>query len=345
MRKIWMVFVIVLVCGGCKPFSMTTRVQQPLYHAPSKIDVAIVMIDTGASASTAPQSFRDVKKNIVTAIKRAFRETSFHFVDRTASGGSLSIYPTRRESKDSLFANSLNRPSSMRQRALRVYKSKQPKLPVSIKEQWCLGVKVLRWGITRRPDPRLPGRSLLQAHIDIVYALWGRGRHVETRRIVSRPVGGDMSKFFVRSIPVYPYWLWWGQRVEYRSFAPSKRDNLFRYALRANAFAFAWPFGRRKVSVTAVWDNSSPFVKPGIELAKEKQYQAAYDAWKDVLAQRPSSLPALRNLAVVCEVLGKEKEALAFYKRANKIKKEGYYTGRQKSLRLRLQKRVSFKVK
>jgi tetratricopeptide (TPR) repeat protein len=85
-------------------------------------------------------------------------------------------------------------------------------------------------------------------------------------------------------------------------------------------------------------DDSDPVVKTGIDLVNREDFDAAYAAFADAVAQKPSSGPALYNLAVMAEERGDYGHAEDLYQRATRILgKPIYYQGLERVRRFQAQ--------
>lgn len=72
-------------------------------------------------------------------------------------------------------------------------------------------------------------------------------------------------------------------------------------------------------------DDSDPVVKPGIELCDRGMFDAAHQAFTDIVARTPNSAPALYNLAVLDEARGDYAKAEQLLTSATRIQSKPLY--------------------
>lgn len=338
-KLFWLFFLsFALSLTACTPFTWTSRLQQPLFEAPPSTTIALVSVEINQRAQRfAPAEFRKIPSHLFQALQRAFRNSRFVLRDRRRLGYRIHLSPQRTKKVKALgLSNTVKiKPSQQPYHA-----SPPTGLPSSLKAPLILGVRVLTWASWEQVSGKSVRRKTPLARVDIAYSLWTRqGKLVEQQRIrvTLRPMQYQTQD--VVFLPSHDLWSGWTSSTRYRKSAPSSPKHLMRAAIETNAGAFAWPFVPQKIHVSAVWDDSHDRVKYGVELAKNKKFQQAYESWKEAIEGDPNLSAALFNLAMVCEVLGKEKEALAYYKQALQHKSPNLYKQRYKLLRRRLAQR------
>lgn len=110
-------------------------------------------------------------------------------------------------------------------------------------------------------------------------------------------------------------------------------------AARNVAIRFLRDLQPYRVSDVVELDDEDPAAKPGIELCREGDFDAAYTAFADTVAHHPNSAPALYNLGVLAESRGKYDEAEAVLSKATRINAKPIY--HQALERVRLARRDS----
>lgn len=80
-----------------------------------------------------------------------------------------------------------------------------------------------------------------------------------------------------------------------------------------------------QVSATIVLDDSDPVVEPGIELCKQNQFDAAYEAFANAVERAPNSSAALYDLGVAAEIKGRYDEAESRVVQATKVNPKPIY--------------------
>ena len=92
-------------------------------------------------------------------------------------------------------------------------------------------------------------------------------------------------------------------------------------------------------------DESSPALKPGIELSNNKDYEGALKSFADATAADPKLAGAFFNMGVMCEMLGRDQEALEHYRQAWLLApKEDRFRAARDFVNNRLSKRVTLDV-
>jgi tetratricopeptide (TPR) repeat protein len=81
----------------------------------------------------------------------------------------------------------------------------------------------------------------------------------------------------------------------------------------------------QRVSTKVEMDDTDPVVKPGLDLCRSDQFEAAYLALSQAVSQKPDSAPALYDLGVLAEIRGSYPEAEDLIRRATAINPKPLY--------------------
>ncbi len=196
-----------------------------------------------------------------------------------------------------------------------------------------MGATIVGWSTGSQAMPGGSARTTFTA--DVAYTLWTRGgREVETRRV---RVNGIPAASFTERVQLYPTRTSWAspkEDAELRSrFASLDDAKLPVETAQVNADVFAYTFGEHKRWFSAQLDESSPLLKPGIELSNKDDFEGAFKAFSEVATANPTVAGAFFNAGVMCEVLGRDDEASELYKKARGLNAgEGLYVRQQDAL-------------
>lgn len=207
-----------------------------------------------------------------------------------------------------------------------------------------LGATVVGWTPGSQAMPGGSARATFT--VDVAYTIWTRaGREVETRRV---RVNGIPAAPFTERITVLPKRSFWAspkEDADLRSrFASLEDTKLPLETAQVNAEVFAYDFGEHQRWFSAQLDESSPLLKPGIELSNKDDFEGAYKTFSEVAAANPNVAGAFFNAGVMCEVLGRDDEASELYKKARALNAgEGLYVRQQEALesRRKLEQRLT----
>ncbi|MDP3503750.1 MAG: tetratricopeptide repeat protein [Myxococcales bacterium] len=208
-----------------------------------------------------------------------------------------------------------------------------------------LGATVVGWNVG---SIAMPGGSARPTFtVDVAYTVWTRsGREVETRRVQVNGVPAAPYSERIKTYPPRSSWTSPNEDAELRSrFASLKEDMLPVETAQMNADVFAYTFGEHQRWFSAQLDESSPLLKPGIELSNKDDFEGAYKTFSELAASNPQLPGAFFNMGVMCEVLGRDEEASELYKKARGLDaKEGMYVRQQEALeaRLKYRKAIAF---
>src|SRR6185295_1093906 len=81
----------------------------------------------------------------------------------------------------------------------------------------------------------------------------------------------------------------------------------------------------QRVSAKVEMDDSDPVVKPGLELCRSNQFEAAYLALSQAVNKKPDSSAALYDLGIMAEVRGSYDEAEDLLRRATTYSQKPIY--------------------
>ena len=182
---------------------------------------------------------------------------------------------------------------------------------------------------------------------DVVYTVWTRGgREVETRRV---QVNGIPAAPFTERVKLLPKRTFWASPTEdsdLRSrYASLDEAKLPVETAQVSADVFAYTYGAHQRWFSAQLDETSPLLKPGIELSNKDDFEGAYRSFAEVAAANPQLAGAFFNQGVMCEVLGRDEEASALYKKARGLDaKEGLYVRQQEALEDRLKNQLTLSL-
>jgi len=208
-----------------------------------------------------------------------------------------------------------------------------------------LGAIVVGWAVGSQAMPGGSARPTFTA--DVAYTVWTRsGRELETRRV---QVNGIPAAPFTERVQVFPKRTSWAspkEDSELRSrYASLDEAKLPLETAQVSAEVFAYTFGEHTRWFSAQLDESSPLLKPGIELSNKDDFEGAYRAFSELATTTPQLAGALFNQGVMCEVLGRDEEASALYKKARGLDaKEGLYVRQQEALEDRLKNRLTISL-
>lgn len=187
-------------------------------------------------------------------------------------------------------------------------------VPDTIDAPLVLGIRVAGWS----GDLKAATTRQKIVVTDVVYALWTRdGKELETRRVIVNQMPAVSYQNAVTFEPDRDAtWKWkesWDVPLPY---APVTTNEMFPSAARANAVAFAYAWTKQEIAFSAQLDESSPALKPGIELSNKDDYQGAYKAFEAAAQADPKLAGAWYNMGVMKELLGFDAEALELYRKA-----------------------------
>ncbi|MGC4119960.1 MAG: tetratricopeptide repeat protein [Myxococcales bacterium] len=184
------------------------------------------------------------------------------------------------------------------------------------------------------------GFSRKRLATDLVYTIFTReGREVETTRVRVEGVPSAFYRHGVSFAPKRSSWLDWSEAGESR-LAPLDETKLFAATAEASAAAFLFPYAEHKMVFSAQLDESSPALKPGIELSNKDNFEAAFGSFESAAKADPTLAGAFYNMGVMREVQGRDEEALALYRKAVGLKPgEGMYVRALKALESRAKHR------
>lgn len=208
-----------------------------------------------------------------------------------------------------------------------------------------MGAQVFFVGETTEAMPG--GSTRPKMFIDAIYTLWTRdGREVETRRVQLSGVPNAPLRTGLKLVPKRSHWLSWDDDQQERMrYASMDKAKLFVDTVEANAAAFLYPYGERKVMYSAQLDESTPDLKPGIELSNKDDFEAAFKAFEEVSAKTPTNAGAFYNMGVMREVQGRDEEAVELYKKAVSLKDAGLYTRQLEAVESRVKNRTVLELK
>jgi hypothetical protein len=224
-----------------------------------------------------------------------------------------------------------------------VFASKPPAAGPS--EPLWLGATVIGWSTGSQAMPGGSARPTFTA--DVVYTVWTRGgREVETRRV---QVNGIPAAPFTERVTLLPKRTFWASPTEdsdLRSrYASLDEAKLPVETAQVSADVFAYTYGEHQRWFSAQLDETSPLLKPGIELSNKDDFEGAYRSFAEVAAANPQLAGAFFNQGVMCEVLGRDQEASALYKQARGLDaKEGLYVRQQQALEDRLKNQLTLSL-
>ncbi|HYV46620.1 MAG TPA: putative Ig domain-containing protein [Myxococcaceae bacterium] len=221
-------------------------------------------------------------------------------------------------------------------------------VPAAVDAPLLLGVQVVGWTLGSEPFGNI---SKPIAITDVVYSLWTReGREVETRRV--RLEGASASSFQTRSwspekahrrltlIPPRDFWQRWDDAEGLVDSPPLDEKQLFPVTAQANGLAFSFPYTAHQIMFSLELDGSDAALKPGIELSNKKDYAGALQVFEQAAKANPNLAGAHYDMGAMCEVLGRDEDALQHYAEAVKLNPgEGMYQRALKPLQDRASQR------
>jgi hypothetical protein len=216
--------------------------------------------------------------------------------------------------------------------------------PEDIDAPFLLGVHVVAW---KEGTEMVMNSQRRKVYTDVVYSLWARdGRELETIRVRLDQVPLGSFRNAVTLVPARDYWLNWSDaRGTVPQMASLDDKLLFRETAAASASAFAFPYGEHKVLFSAQLDESSPALKPGIELSNKEDFEGAFQAFEQVAQESPELAGAYYNMGVMREIQGRDEEALALYRKAYSLNpQEGMYRRQLDALEGRARQRISLEL-
>lgn len=325
--------------SACASYTRTQRIQPPFYVVPAQTEVALVTVDVPKEVmERAPSDFSNMPGMIAAALPAAFAGSPLKAVDQLSLGYTLEIAPAAPSETTIMGLTVVNDEAPPESQS---YVATAPEgLPVGVTAPLVLGTRVLDWRLYKKEvGTKDKPRKVDCASVDIVYSLWSRdGQEVETRRVKVDLAFMTKLAQGVKLLPPRSAAMGMNQtKAFFFGSGAMDRSQLFRQAVEANVMAFAFPFAKHEIPVSAVWDDSSEDVKDGIAKADSGDMKGAVASWQALLQSNPKNSAAHFNLGVAHEIAGEDAEALQAYDRAIGIDNtKGLYTRARGALQARV---------